>query len=212
MVGLFDPAEAVPACAQHASEAVVGDVAEAVGDSAGGFEDAIDRFGRGPVGRAEGIEVGQDCRLPRCLSVRPRRGTSGIGQVGNEEITSLTSSLPRSGLAWWMFRSFSYHCQATVTSWSGSPRMSFASSPGGLFVGSGKSSPTENGPVHGPARRTKLGSRRLAPQPLFYPIFVHASQLFDSNTSPFARVTVAAPWTMLLSLMLASLPVPVFHA
>jgi hypothetical protein len=52
----------VAAGGEYASESVVGEVAEAAGDSAGGFDDAVDRF-RGAVGSTEGAEVGPDrCR------------------------------------------------------------------------------------------------------------------------------------------------------
>ena len=54
------------------------------------------------VGPLEAPKVSKYARIAvfHCLSVRPSRETSGIGQDGNEAITSLTSSLPRSGLAW----------------------------------------------------------------------------------------------------------------
>jgi hypothetical protein len=46
MVRLFDPVGAVAAGGEQASDSVVGEVAEAAGDSAGGFDDAIDRLCR----------------------------------------------------------------------------------------------------------------------------------------------------------------------
>jgi hypothetical protein len=58
MVGLFDPVGAVAAGGKQASEPVVVEVAEAAGDSAGGFNDAIDRLG-GPVGGS--ADSGGDC-------------------------------------------------------------------------------------------------------------------------------------------------------
>lgn len=44
------------------------------------------------------------------------------------------------------------------------------------------------------------------------PALVHLPHLFDSNTSPSARVTVAVPLTMLLSMILAFFVVSDFHA
>ena len=66
---------------EWASESVVGEVAEAAGDSAGGFDDAIDRFG-GAVRRAERIEVGQD----RCLALfkRPAQSRDVRDRAGRE--------------------------------------------------------------------------------------------------------------------------------
>lgn len=63
MVCLFGSVGAVAAGGEYASKPVVREVAEAAGDSAGGADDTIDRFG-GAVGDAEGVEVVQDRGLP----------------------------------------------------------------------------------------------------------------------------------------------------
>ena len=52
-----------------------------------------------------GVKVGQD-RCHPLFECPAQSETSGIGQEGNEAITSLTRSLPRAGLAWKMWRSF----------------------------------------------------------------------------------------------------------
>lgn len=50
-------------CREKVSDSVVFEVAEAAGDSSGGFDDPVNRFGRA-VGGAAGVEIRQDRRLP----------------------------------------------------------------------------------------------------------------------------------------------------
>lgn len=60
--------------------------------------------------------------------------------------------------------------------------------------------------------RTARRTRQRIRQGIDQPVLVHfAHRLLVSNTSPSFKVTVAGPSTMLLSMMLASEPVPDFH-
>jgi hypothetical protein len=65
---------------EHAGAVVVA-VAEAAGDAAVEFDEAVDGFGAAVAGAA-GVEVGQEGYL-HCRNVLPRRLISGIGQDGN---------------------------------------------------------------------------------------------------------------------------------
>ena len=80
------------------------EVEEAVGEPVGPvaadlFDDQVDGFGAA-VGVAAGAGAGQHLGLPGLEGVRPRRATSGIGQLGKLAITFSAMARPRSAAAW----------------------------------------------------------------------------------------------------------------
>jgi len=96
MVGLFDPVGTVAGGGEWASESVVGEVAEASGESAGGLTPLL-----ASVGPLEALKVPKLARIAafHCSSVGPRREAAGIRQGRNEATTSVTSCRHFSGLA-----------------------------------------------------------------------------------------------------------------
>ncbi len=90
-------------------------VAEAGGNVAVAFHEAVDRVGSDVV-RATGVEVGQE-RLPSLLSVLLSRLISAVGQVGSDARTVSAVGRPSTGfLALSAKGSCSAHSQVTSSS------------------------------------------------------------------------------------------------
>jgi hypothetical protein len=88
-----------PSGCQDHSESVVRGAAEAAGDPAVEFDDAVDRFGAAVAG-ASGGEEARNCSF-QARSVRPRRAISGMGQLGNDSSTFTAMARPSARLLVW---------------------------------------------------------------------------------------------------------------
>lgn len=81
------------------SQPVVGEVAEAVRESAGLLDDEVDRLGAA-VADAVGVEVGQEL-VPPGAEGAAESGDLGAGQVWKLSSTRIASAFPSAARSWW---------------------------------------------------------------------------------------------------------------